>query len=372
MGVYSTNRTSLNGFDESSIVPNENYRNPIGAYQAMIEGFQNDQTMFEAVLINDISEAVSLKSGTVLESELLAVNEAAGGIVDKIKELLTKLLEKIKGLVKSFLAKLGGVFIRDNKAFVDRYKDAILKKDLGKMKYKWSEPTGKSLQLDAIPKVDINGYSSINSVESMHKYVADNFDDNGLMEEILGKIIGTSSISLSEFSKEAHSYLYKDEDEVEGVSTSMLSEIMTELTTSKKTIESMKKDEAAATKAISTSITNIDKARTQISKSIPKDGSGTVKVGDTQHSFGNKDERDLLNLKLNTLYREASMIQTIVTKAFACIMTEYKFNLSQSRRVFAQAAVYNPKSVKEDGLLFEGAGDASDYEVDMIFDGNEK
>ena len=49
------------------------------------------------------------------------------------------------------------------------------------------------------------------------------------------------------------------------------------------------------------------------------------------------------------------------------LIAETKFEIKQARRVFAQAAAFNAKAVKENALLVEAAGDAAEYEVESSF-----
>lgn len=357
--LYSKNRTNLN-VDLDSIAANENYIGPVGAYQAMVEGFQNDQSIFEAVVSNDISEA--LGESAMLES-VEAINESFGDMVEKIKEILKKLIEKVKGLVQTFLTKVQTVFIRDNKALVNKYQKEVMKKDLSKMKYKMSKYTGKVIEFKAeAPKY--SDYAS-KSEEEVKKLMEEKFDDDAMLEKLLGAIVGTSSCTLSEFSKEAHEYMYEDEDEEEGLSTSDLTEIISELTTAKKTIKDVKDAEKKALKTLSDALKSIESSQSQILKAVPKETSGSVKIGDDDTAYKNKDERDAIVARLNLVSKEIGVLQTVTTKYFAVVLTETKFSLAQCRRVFCQAAAFNPKSVKENALLVEAVADLSDYEFEI-------
>ncbi len=368
MGVYSSNRSNLGPVE---VVAAEGYHNGIGAAQIMIEACQNDQAFFEAVIGNDFREAAGVLEGTILESELLTINEASfGGVIDKIKEFLVKLLEKIKGLFNAFRVKVANVFVRDNKAFVEKYKAEVLKKDLSKMKYKYSKPTGKTPSDPAIKfSMDLGDMASMKTAEDVQKYINDTFGEDKAIEAALGSTIGQSSTSVGEYAKAVHEYVYEDEDEVEGVSAAFISEIISNLTTAKDALSKIDKDYKKAEKEISDGIKKIEKSRSDLVKLIPKDNSGSVDVGGEKASFSNKDDRDALNAKLNALYKGATTYQTIFTKCAAVDLAETKFGLAQQRRIFAQAAAYTP--VKEDAVLAEAVADASNYEVDSCFDSYE-
>ena len=365
MGVYSTNRSQLGPVD---VVAIEGYHGNIGIAQMMIEAAQNDQAIFEAVISNDFREAYGLTEGTILESEILVVNEAGfGGFIDKIKEMLTKLLAKIKGLFASLLAKIQNVFIRDNKAYVEKYKNEVLKKDLSKMKYKIQKPTGKGPSEPTFRfHSEIGAMSSLTTADAVQKYVDDTFNENKALEASLGSTIGTASVSSSDYAKEFHEHIFNDVEEEEGLSASAVSEIMSQLLSGKDAIKEIEKGRKIAEKAISDNIKDIEKSRNALSKFIPKDDTGSVDVGGKTASFGSKDERDALNAKLNALYKGAMVVQEVSTKFTTACMTEVKFALAQNRRIFAQAAAY--RGVKESVELMDIVAEASDYEVDSCFD----
>ncbi len=370
MGVYSTNRSNLGPID---VVAAEGYHGNIGVAQMMIEACQNDQAIFEAVISNDFKEAFGVSEGTILESELLVVNEAGfGGFIDKIKELLIKLLAKVKGLFAALIAKIQNVFIRDNKAYIEKYKAAVLKKDLSKMKYKISKPTGKELKEPTFPfHGEISSMSSLTSSDAVQKYMDDTFNDGKALESSLGSTINNSPVSAAEYAKEAHEFMYGDVEEEEGLSASAISDILSNLLSGKNTIKTIEKANNAAEKAVGEYIKKIERSRSALSKYIPKEDSGSVDVDGTTASFGNKGERDTLNAKLNALYKGAMVVQEVTTKFTTATMTEAKFGLAQDRRIFAQAAAYNDKSVKESADLMGIVAEASDYEVDSCFDSYE-
>lgn len=374
MGVYSSNRGYLGmNYNSDEVVANENYVGVVGAGQMLIDNAQNNAAMFEAVLCQDFEEAIALKNGTLLESELSMVTEASfGGFVDKIKEMLHKGWEKIKGMIKSFIVKITNVFVRDNKSFVEKYKADILKKDLSKMKYKWSKPKAKYFDIskataDSLKQGVISWDEIPTTPDAVSKFVEDKFDDNKLLESVLGGAVG-SSTSVSEFSKDFHEACFEDESEEEGLSTAALTDIMNELLGAKKSIENINKCQKDVDKFYSDALKEVDKARNAIVKTIPKDvAAGTsVKVGDKEVGVNNAN-RAGINAALNALYTGDSILQNGASRVIAATMTELKFGLAQDRRVFAQAAAYNPKTVKEDAVLFDAIGESAAYEVEEMF-----
>jgi hypothetical protein len=357
MGVYSTNQTHLGSYSSDAVVANENYVGEVGAFHIMMENSANDQAIFEAVIGNDFKDAALARTGVVNESTE-AVLEASGSFVDKIKEFLTKCWEKIKGVFKSLLTKINNVIVRDNKEFVNKYKKEVLTKDLSKMKYKWAakkkdiESPG---EIDAIDKEVTTTVAAIynGSVEEIKKVIEDNGD---LVDSFLSGAL-ESNTTAGDFAKDFHEKYFQDEDTEEGLSTSLLSEIMNDLTEGKGALKALTKLQKDVDKLFNTRLKQIDKARTATAKRIPEKGD----------SEGQKKGKDALMQAHNAAYKVVSVEQTGTNKVISCTVTEVKFWLKQCRRVFAQAAAYNPKAVKESAVFVEAAGQAAEYELESSF-----
>lgn len=358
MGVYSSNRTQLGMYNSDEIIANESYIGVAGAFQMMVEGFQNDQAIFESVLANDFAEAIAVQEGTGVE----VVNEASvGGFIEKMKELVKKAWEKIKGLFQTFLAKFNNVIIRDNKKFVDKYKKEVLTKNLSKMKYKWAAP--KEGELDALEKL-VNA-ASVDVAVLMDdcmskdiKQINEKADNGDLLEDLLG-------CDPKEFAKESHEACFGDLDEVEGLDSSRLTYCMNVLLGSAKTIKRVEKAKADADKVYSTMLKQIDKAKNTVAKNFPKDDQTSVKISDDHGAVSGK-ATDVM-AKLNTMTKVINIGNTAMSRLSGVLITETKFEIKQARRVFAQAAAFNAKAVKENALLVEAAGDAAEYEVESSF-----
>lgn len=350
MGVYSSNRTQLGMYNSDEIVANENYFGVVGACQMMLEGFQNDQAIFESVLAADFMEAVAVQEGAV---EYSVVNEASlGGFIDKLKEMVKKIWEKIKGLFQTFMTKINNVVIRDNKKFVDKYKKEVFSKNLGKMKYKWAEPKEagfKALSAKAAAKELTDAMDDCigRSANELNK-IAEEANNGDLLEKLLG-------CEPKEFNKEMHEKCFDDEEEVEGLSSARLTECVDTLINSNTSLKNIEDAKKASDKVFGDILKSIEKCKNGLLKNVPE-----------------KDEEkrkgtELEMTRLNTMQKVVSVTNTGISKISSVLMTETKFLIKQSRRVFAQAAAFNPKAVKENALLVEAAADAAEYEVESSF-----
>ena len=110
------------------------------AKDAMVTYVQNEQQLFEGLVLCDIQESVMRLNGAN-EYEIMAYTEnVLTDMLDKIKEFIMKAWEKIKAIFKGWMAKFDSVMMKSNKEFVNKYKDTVLKKDLTDMEVKWRKP----------------------------------------------------------------------------------------------------------------------------------------------------------------------------------------------------------------------------------------
>lgn len=124
MPIYA--RNSLGS--DVKITANENY-SYADMGRILSECVQNDQTLFNAVLMNDFKENAAIREGTMVSSELqsfreFSVKEAWGGL----KKKLQKLWEKIKGVFRQVYAKLTVWLVRNGKAFVAMHRKTLANK----------------------------------------------------------------------------------------------------------------------------------------------------------------------------------------------------------------------------------------------------
>ena len=114
MPIYSANRTGSLSMD----AVNENYTSSdIG--RIMYESEVNDRAIFEAIIRSDFNEMQALKEGTLLESEVRAMNEASiSEFFANIRDRLAKFWAKIKAAFKIAAQKIAAYVLKDGSAFV--------------------------------------------------------------------------------------------------------------------------------------------------------------------------------------------------------------------------------------------------------------
>ena len=203
----------------------------------------------------------------------------------------------------------------------------------------------------------------INANKSELEKLVEAADNGDLLEALLG-------CEPKEFTKEIHEKCFADEEEEEGLSTSRLTECMDTLINSSKTLKSVEDNNKKFDKEFSSMLKAIDKARNTLVGKMPSNANKNVSVdiknGDTEYGMSQKTGTDAM-ASLNAMTKIINIGNTAFSKFAAANIAETKFKIKQARRVFAQAAAFNAKAVKENALLVEAAGDAAEYEVESSF-----
>lgn len=326
------------------------YKGEIGAKMALIESIQNDRALFEAVIETDFKEVHMVREGVEIE----ALTEASiSGMGSKIKEFLKKAWEKIKALISSFINMLMTVIIRDNKKLVDKYRTEVLKKTLTKMKFKWSEcKEGKDevfgnsfykpLEFKELNLLD--GKSKVGSNDPT-VLAADTLKMNSKdFKDSIYKEMDLDADDLVKSFKENH---YKDVDNVEGMSSNLLRNIMAALEESKDTINAYKKASSEADTKYRNRLKEVD----DLLKAAGKDVADDVQI-------------KRLNLKRAIISTE----QDVVTNLISTVTSGYKWKIKECRAAFARAAAFNEKLVKENAELEDAMDDVQHGIIDDLFE----
>lgn len=356
MGVYSNDRLGMSGAGIDTLVTaNESYKGDVGLQQILIESAQNDMAIFDAVIRSDINEAVSLQEGTLLQEEVAIMHE--GMVKDffgKVLAFLKKMVEKIKGIFKAIYAKITGVVVRDGKKLVDMHKKNVIGKNLSKMKYKWAQPTGKSLDL-ASDILDTKDLKDNDSKEEISKTVNDWQDDDNELNRLLGASMGGNTTTDSEYAKDAHDHMFDEAEDVEGCGN--ITDIMSQILNTDKMLKDLKKIERDFTTAANKKNTNLEKQSREATKSI------SAKAG-----AGDNAESERLVALANAQLSYLTIAQNATTKIIAAQTAAIKFENAQCRALWTKAAYFDPKAVKESALLEDMAYETAFTEGCELFE----
>ena len=399
MGFLNRGSERLGIYNAQNIDADTSYYGECGALRIACDAVENDRVMFEAMLENDFAEMdayTQLQEGAITESEIEAIQEASiGGVWAKIKEIVKKIASKIKGLFQSFIVKVNSVIIRDNKKFVEKYKRDVLTKDTSKMKYKWSEPHLLDQKLTSVNDEILRIIDDVrNADDPKLKKLDEELSDGTFADEVLKEVV--KNTDEDSFDKDYHEACFDDEEEVEGLDNSRKSNIIGILTTSAKCLKEIEDANKATDKAFTKYLNFIDKISKELSKTIngsddpegysnsQRGGLGkTINLNPDEDlrkekgyiSYGGKEKtkegKTLMMNKVTLIQRMVTKSQGLYSKVGAAAIAATKFEIAQARRVFAKAAAYNPKSVKESAVFESAAEEAAYYDVMSSFESPE-
>ena len=292
MGVYSIGRNYSRDFDNAGIIECQYEPGMEAALNIVAESELNFNKLMQAVAKDEL--------GYLQENGVEMVYEAgaASSFIEKIKSFFLKIWEKIKGLFRKFFAKINSYLI-DDKKFADKYKDRIINANLKDFKFKGFKFTNldsnsakaKDMFDAAIGKLDegktfedynTNYGSIVNSVnmnndskkEDIKKAVEKfNDDEQDLLEEARGATINCGSCTSTEFTEELFKYFRDDETSKEEKELSDLgtnpSDLLSIISTTKKTIDLTKKDLSDFERSIKDTTKALDKASRDLTNAIP-------------------------------------------------------------------------------------------------------
>ena len=374
-----------------------------GAYRSLVEGYENDRIMFEAMLDYDFQEAALITEG-VGSDELMALNEnMITSFFSKLKELFKKLWSKIKAIFNGFIAKFSAKLGSDNKAFAKKYRTEIYKKNLTNFETKYEKPSHieEFITLDKCKSnyVDVEKYAKNTSASEIKNMVED-YDAEEQETEALKNLSGCPDVdSTKDFAKTIHEWCFEDKDTIEG--DTEVKAALTHLENADKTISNVKKAADKIGRAIENVIKDVDKMDTNWFKHLKWDekalsgtggykGAGTLYKsvsydisGGTKATFANKDTantgdgtgnagisssgKEYAQSLMNLMSKKANIAKTAFNKVSASCLKEAKFYIAQDRMLVAKAVAYRPKQESTELVSQEEMdffGDIAAWEVE--------
>lgn len=242
MSIYATNR--MGRVAEATAVANESYTgNDIG--QILYESQLNDQALFEAIVLSDLKEIKGLREGTILESEIQALNEASiKGFFEAVKKRLKAFWEKVKGVFKTVIAKIALFVTGDGKKFVKNFEE----------NYKGFKGELKGCK---VVKKDMKEFFNFPEVEDVKKKIDGKKNDESIdKKEIIAAELGaslkghTGSLTPKEFKAEAKKVVFGDGVSITESNHAEINMMKDVVGTGRKTIKDLKAAEREIEKGI--------------------------------------------------------------------------------------------------------------------------
>ena len=332
MPIYARNSLGSN----FQVTANENY-SYADMGRILSECVQNDQTLFNAVLLNDFKENTAIREGTMVSSELTAfrefsVKEAWGGL----KKKLQKLWEKIKGVFRQVYAKLTVWLVRNGKAFAAMHRKTLATKsglgDCKIPKYRKRKANFKPEEIPGTLTKQASNFSKLDFKSSYAGSIESVDDELKRMLKDTGVGDGSPDKYEEEFMKAAFEELTDVKFKDIGISTDTL---LDNITSKSKSIKDLKTAERNADRSIKSAISSLDKAA--------------------------KEEK---NTEQQGYYKSASMkcsaFERAITITTRCAIKAIRTGVAQDRQVIGKLVAYSPtkeSAVLEEIAWLEGADD---------------
>ena len=124
MGMFSANGFYVEGasFNDEDIIAQECFEDNmhVAALRVVAESENNWNQIMQAIAVTELASYEETGDADYY------ITESGSGFLASVKEFFKKLLEKIKGIFQKFIATIDS-WSKDDKAFISKYKDKILK-----------------------------------------------------------------------------------------------------------------------------------------------------------------------------------------------------------------------------------------------------
>ena len=403
MGVFSINESHFNIGALPEVEMNEDYKTGVDMAIALVESRENEFAVLQAGIKQDMMAAMCEDY-----DERLAINEAtASGVLGKVKEILTKLLEKLKGIFHAFMAKMNSFFM-DANTFYKKYSAEIAKKRLTDFKIKARKFDRDNF--DNLIQYKDSWFGAWNDAAFDTQEKADKYTDKDKVANSVLKDVFTDSalksMSIDEdfgnIAKEIEDYVFEDAEEHDNLSGSTIvtATWIGKLLSEKNFITNIDKVNKSVEKAIAKLIRELDKDVQGIAGTVGTDKEYQTKMhgislsgnAKTKSEYTTQDEDDIpgggygddfkisgakgdkdKEAKATTMMRAAAAQQLWVTTFQDCMIKAQNARLAcakkavaQAKKIFAAAVAYNPK--KEDYEFYTAVGESAEFEAMMAME----
>lgn len=340
MPIYSTNRVSG---ASTSIVAAEGYtEHDFG--RILSECATNDMKLFNAAIARDFQEITAMQEGTMVSSEVRAlqefsIKEAWKGIVEKLK----KLWAKIKGVFRNVYAKLSLWLNRSNKLYVAQNRKYLQNKNLADCPLpKYLKPVGDYYtRVDKCIKELGDSAKAINDIRTSDdpslKEVIKKTTTKALKALDIDSTLGTkspagdlnTSINADDIYEAMLKKYFKAEDSklTWGNSGMSLDTLFTNLSGSSKKLKDLKK----------------------ASKTV--DGAFKKIISDINKLADSDSEKEANKKKYRLASAAATSFQNLMNASTSAFIKLTKKAISNDRGLIAALVAYDPKKPKNENAV---------------------
>lgn len=286
---------------------------------------------------NNIMQSIGISELAVFEStgqEMIYETSDVKGFFGKLKEFFLNLLAKVKGIFTKFFSMLDS-YIKDDKDFINKYKKKLMEVNMKDFEYQGFEFDINAVKINNAHKNmrtiidrEINEVKS-QTEETLRSMLKNVEDESDLIEKLRGSVVGSSSLSAAELSKELFAKLRKGEDSKDTLSNISLSEQLNIISGTKNS----KKEAENAFKELNDIIKKEIKALENQEKTIFRDSKDNLS--------------DLVSLKIRCVSARTKFIrheQSILQVVNGAILTAIKNQNRQAKAICVKALNHRVKN----------------------------
>lgn len=352
MPIYSNNRSG--SVMSSQVACNENYTD-MDLAKILYESTVNDMAIFEAIVINDLTEIQAVREGTILLEEVAEKNEKGfKKVIERLKEIVANFWAKIKGAIRAAINKIGAYILKNNSSFIKNYNDVMERKT------KADGVRVKSVDVD-LALYDIDEYiSKIPSVKSIEDVIRKEFEDHTIGAPSQG-----DSVNSAEFTKKVYGDIVPGAEDSSSFATKAMESIG--IKTYKFVNRSNEGDFINILENASTSIKNLKRLESAI-----KDGVDNINAVLTKsiNSFSKDYGKDnVYGDQTKILTTLVSVYQNVATTVTSVGISMVKANVKTARK--ALYTLMHEGIVKEDAELATVALDVDNADASEVLDAPE-
>jgi hypothetical protein len=397
MGIYTSNRYFSEAYDYASEIPaNKAYDAAFGCAHILADCQTNDMALFESTIYSDFAEVRAVQEGYGYVNENAFTN-----VIKKIVETFQKILAKIKGIFASFLTKMTSAF-KDNKKLVEQYAKQIDKCPSWKgFKVKGIRVPKNDDIVDVIDKIFANNEETtkkIYKITSNDKLFGVGWFKNKPVNEIIDEdseniknellnIYCKGYTDTKEFHNNLTDNIYNEEttisEENDRIDASYFSKpwIKSVLINGKDTEKRIKKYNEKLEGNINQIIANLNTYNDFLIDSISNGNTSTYKSGTKIVTYTNDKTAEKINksdidatkllgipnadinkkhqVVIRALQKIATNDQEIITTITSEYMSQFKFALAQSRKIWVSAAAWSSSVHKESVEYSQAVGESA-------------
>ena len=281
MGMFSTNNgfysESALAFKDEDIIAQECFEDNmhVAALRVVAESENNWNQIMQAMAVTELAAYEETGDADYY------ITESGAGFLQSVKDFFKKLLEKIKGIFQKFISVIDS-WTKDDKAFVSKYKDKVLKANTHDFefegyKFTYAEFSYERADVEEQNKMT-NSWNSLDKSgweDLTKKFRGDELEDAldkyraRFIKKITSSGYNSSTCDSSDFSSDLFKALRNGESSKETIDNISPIEYLNTISNTADVKKKAKKAYDNLQKGINDAIKNVDKAEKEISNELP-------------------------------------------------------------------------------------------------------